>query len=230
AMITVTLPLAKQSELCASEPPALAMAAVGADDETRGDGGVIMPAGLTIEGVRVLVVDDQEDARAMLADFLEQCGAVVTTASSGAEALTALSNPRGGGRPDVLLCDIVMPEGDGYAALRRVRALEETLGVAASERIPAVALTALTGNGERLRTLSAGFRFHVAKPVDPVELTLVIANVAGTLRREAKLHLHSHPRKRRGFFFFPRGPPAAGFQPVPQRFSFPVAPRRGYPP
>jgi CheY-like chemotaxis protein len=163
------------------------MPAVGADGETRTNGGIIMPAGLTIAGVRVLVVDDQEEARAMLADFLGRCGAVVTTASSGAEALRALSKSWGGGRPDVLLCDIVMPEEDGYAALRRVRALEETLGVAALERIPAVALTALTGNQERLRTLSAGFRFHVAKPVDPVELTLVIANVAGTLRRKAKL-------------------------------------------
>jgi PAS domain S-box-containing protein len=187
ATFTVTLPLAEQSELRVSEPPALDMPAVGADVETRAKGGVIMPAGLTIAGVRVLVVDDQEEARAMLADFLRQCGAVVTMASSGAEALTALSNPWDGAHPDVLLCDIVMPEEDGYAALRRVRALEEALGVAASERIPAVALTALTGNGERLRTLSAGFRFHVAKPVDPVELTLVIANVAGTLRQEAKL-------------------------------------------
>jgi CheY-like chemotaxis protein len=186
ATFTVTLPLAEQSELCVSEPPALAMPAVGADVETRTDAGIDMPAGPTIAGVRVLVLDDQDEARAMLADFLRQRGAVVTTASSGAEALTALSNPLGCAHPDVLLCDIVMPEEDGYAALRRVRALEEALGVAASERIPAVALTSLTGNEVRLRTLSAGFRFHVAKPVDPVELTLVIANVSGTLRREAK--------------------------------------------
>src|SRR5262245_54920390 len=186
ATFTVTLPLAEQSELRVSEPPALARLAVGANVETRADGGIIMPAGLTISGVRVLVVDDQEEARAMLADFLGRCGAVVTTASSGAEALTALSNLWGGRRPDVLLCDIAMPEEDGYAALRRVRALEEALGVAASERIPAVALTAHTGNEARSRSLSAGFRFHVAKPVDPVELTLVIANVTGTFRREAK--------------------------------------------
>jgi CheY-like chemotaxis protein len=187
ATFTLTLPLAEQSELRVSEPPALAMPAVGADDESRINAGITMPAGVTIAGVRVLVVDDQEEARAMLAHFLRQCGAVVTTASSGAQALTVLSNPQGGARPDVLLCDIMMPEEDGYAALRRVRALEEALGVAASERIPAVAVTSLTGNEVRLRTLSAGFRFHVAKPVDPVELTLVIANVTGTLRREAQL-------------------------------------------
>lgn len=185
ATLTVTLPLAEQSELRISEPPALAT--LGGDGETRTDGGVIMPTGLTIAGVRVLVVDDQEDARDMLAEFLGHCGAVVTTASSGAEALKVLSNPWGSAHPDVLLCDIAMPEEDGYAALRRVRALEEALGVAASERIPAVALTALTENEERLRALSAGFHFHVAKPVDPVELTLVIANVTGRLRHEGNL-------------------------------------------
>jgi PAS domain S-box-containing protein len=186
ATFTVTLPLAKHSGLRVSEPSALAMPAVVDDGETRTNGGIIIPAGLTIAGVRVLVVDDQEEARAMIADFLGRNGAVVTTASSGAEALNVLSNPWGDGHPDVLLCDIAMPGEDGYASLRRVRALEEALGVAASERIPAVALTALTGNEDRLRALSAGFYFHVAKPVDPVELTLVIANVTGTLRREEK--------------------------------------------
>jgi PAS domain S-box-containing protein len=185
ATFTLTLPLAEQSELRISEPPALAT--LGGNGETRTACGIKIPAGLKIAGVRVLVVDDQEDARDMLAEFLGQCGAVVTTASSGAEALQVLSNSWGSAHPDVLLCDIAMPEEDGYAALRRVRALEEALGVAASERIPAVALTALTGNEERLRALSAGFHFHVAKPVDPVELTLVIANITGTLRQEGDL-------------------------------------------
>jgi PAS domain S-box-containing protein len=185
ATFTVTLPLAEQSDLCVSEPPALTVPVIVANGETRANDEIILPAGLTIAGVRVLVVDDHEDARALLADFLGRCGAVVTTVSSGAEAMRVLSNPRGGAHPDILLCDIAMPEEDGYAALRRVRALEEALGVAASERIPAVALTALTGNEERLRALSAGFHFHVAKPVDPVELTMVIANVMGSLRRKA---------------------------------------------
>jgi len=187
ATFTLTLPLAKQSELRVSEPPALAMAAVVVNSETRTSSGIIMPGGLTIAGVRALVVDDQEDARDMLAEFLEQCGAIVTTVSSGTEALTFLADPPDGARPDVLLCDITMPEKDGYTTLRLVRALEETLGVAASERIPAVALTALTGNEARLRSLSEGFHFHITKPVDPVELTLMIANVTGRLWQEAKL-------------------------------------------
>jgi PAS domain S-box-containing protein len=184
---TVTLPLAAESEVSAAEPPALA-AAVGANAGTRTNGETTAPAGLTIAGIRVLVVDDQEEARAMLAEFLGRCGAVVTTASSGAEALTIISDPPGGARPDVLLCDIAMPDEDGYMSLRRMRALEEARGVAASQRIPAIALTALAGAKERLRALSAGFRFHIAKPVDPFELMCVIANTVRTWRQEEALY------------------------------------------
>jgi PAS domain S-box-containing protein len=186
ATFTFTMPLAARIEVSAEEPPALAVlpppaALIGA--KTRANGHISLPAGLTIAGMRVLVVDDQEEAREMLAEFLNMCGATVMIASSGAEALTFLSNPPGGASPDILLCDIAMPEEDGYAALRRVRALEEARGVAAFQRIPAIALTALTGAKERLRALSAGFTLHVAKPVDPVELMLMIANIAG-MRQE----------------------------------------------
>jgi CheY-like chemotaxis protein len=86
--------------------------------------------------------------------------------------------------PGTPICDIAMPEEGGYAALRRMRALEEARGVAASQRIPAIALTALSGNEERLRALGAGFQMHVAKPVDPVESILVIDNIAGMWRQE----------------------------------------------
>jgi len=180
----VTLPLATQSELVAAEPQALALAA-GANGEAQTRGAISLPAGVTIAGLRVLVVDDQEDARALLADFLGLYGAEVMTASSGAEAMAILSNPPGDARPDILICDLAMPMEDGYTALRRMRALEEARGVAASQRIPAIALTALTGKEERLRALSSGFRAHVAKPADPVELILVIDNIAGIWRRKA---------------------------------------------
>jgi PAS domain S-box-containing protein len=186
ATFTFTIPLAAQNEAPAAEPPALAAPAGLANGKARTDGGVILPAGLTIMGLRVLVVDDQEEARATLSDFLNGCGAVVMTAASGEEAMTFLFNPPDGAPPDVLLCDIAMPEEDGYAALRRVRALEDSHGVAPLNRIPAIALTALTGAKERLRALSAGFNLHVAKPVDPIELMLVIANMAG-IRQEGKL-------------------------------------------
>jgi PAS domain S-box-containing protein len=189
ATFTFTMPLAAQIEVSVEEPPALTTLLTPADlinIKGQPNGDISLPAGLTIAGVRVLVVDDQEAAREMLSEFLNLCGAVVMAASSGAEALTYLSNPPGGAPPDILLCDIAMPQEDGYAALRRVRALEEARGVAALNRIPAIALTALTGAKERLRALSAGFNLHVAKPVDPVELMLVIANIAG-MRQEGRL-------------------------------------------
>jgi CheY-like chemotaxis protein len=164
------------------EPQALALAPE-TDGEAHAQGAILLPSEVAIAGLRVLVVDDQEDARALLAEFLGRHGAVVMTASSGAEALAILSDPPGGMRPDILLCDIAMPEEDGYAALSRVRALEAARGVAASQRIPAVALTALTGKEERLRAISSGFQTHVAKPADPAELILVIENIAWRRRK-----------------------------------------------
>ncbi len=183
---TVTLPLAAPSELGAVEPKALALA-VGANGEAQIRGGIPLPDGVTIAGLRVLMVDDQEEARVMVADFLSRYGAVVTTASSGAEALSVLSNMTDDARPDVLVCDIAMPMEDGYTALRRLRALEDARGVAASQHIPAIALTALAGKEERLRVLSAGFQCHIAKPVDPVDLIVRIANIAGLWRRKRNI-------------------------------------------
>jgi ATP-binding cassette subfamily B protein len=152
------------------------------------NGDLILPAGLTIAGLRVLVVDDQEDARVTLSDFLNRCGAVAMVAASGREAMSLLLNPPDGAPPDLLLFDLAMPEEDGYTALRRVRAFEESRGVAALNRIPAIALTGLTGAKERLRALSAGFNLHIAKPADPVELMLVIANMAGIRQEGTPAH------------------------------------------
>src|SRR4029453_6413076 len=108
----LTLPLATQSELVAVEPQALALAPE-TDGEAHAQGAILSPSEVAIAGLRVLVVDDQEDARALLAEFLGRQGAVVMTASSGAEALAILSDPPGGMQPDILLCDIAMPEEDG---------------------------------------------------------------------------------------------------------------------
>ena len=91
-----------------------------------------------------------------------------------------LSDPPGGKRPDALILDIAMPDEDGYAALKRVRALEAEQG-ATADRIPAIALTAFGRSEDRLRALQAGFHMHVAKPVDPAELAVVIASL--TTRR-----------------------------------------------
>jgi CheY-like chemotaxis protein len=121
-------------------------------------------------------VDDDADIRALLIYTLEVCGAEVMAAASADEAisvLTASSTPM-----DILISDIGMPDEDGYALLRRVRALEPENG----GRIPAIALTAYARTQDRRAALLAGFQSHVAKPVEPAELIAVIANLAGRIR------------------------------------------------
>jgi CheY-like chemotaxis protein len=126
-----------------------------------------------LDGVRVLLVEDQEEARQLLADTLKECGAVVTAAASGPAARLCLAEASF----DVLVCDIAMPEEDGYEVLRRLRAQEEERGLAISQRLPAIALTALARAEDRLRALTAGFQMHVAKPVEMAELITVIASL-----------------------------------------------------
>ncbi|HVF45213.1 MAG TPA: PAS domain-containing protein [Pyrinomonadaceae bacterium] len=125
----------------------------------------------SLEGLKVLVVDDDADARELLAEILNQCGAHVRTAASASKALEVL----GLWLPDVLLSDIGMPEGDGYAFIERVRALPVERGGA----IPAAALTAYAGAEDRARVLSSGYQAHVAKPVEPASLSALVAELAG---------------------------------------------------
>ncbi|HWM94649.1 MAG TPA: ATP-binding protein [Thermoanaerobaculia bacterium] len=122
-----------------------------------------------LHGLKVLAVDDEADARQLLAAVLQQCGAEVRTCSSAAEALAALEEYR----PDILVSDIGMPEEDGYALIRKVRSLEAESG----GRIPAVALTAYARLEDRLQAFSAGYNMHVPKPVEPAELAVVIASL-----------------------------------------------------
>jgi CheY-like chemotaxis protein/anti-sigma regulatory factor (Ser/Thr protein kinase) len=185
---TVMLPLAINSGMAAVDGPALASTACAASG-ARAEGSIPLPDGVTIEGVRVLAVDDQEEARVTLSNFLGKCGAVVTTASSAAEALAFLSDHLGGERPDVLVCDIAMPGEDGYSALRRVRALEHERGVAPQQQIPAIALTATARSEDRMQALNAGFKMHISKPVEPAELVIVIASIVGQREQGATLSL-----------------------------------------
>ena len=122
-----------------------------------------------LDGLRVLVVDDEADTREMLRVGLTRCGAEVTTASSAPEALEALAR----GAPEVLISDIGMPGEDGYELIRRVRALPPEGG----GRVPAVALTAYARAEDRLRALRAGYQMHLSKPVELAELTSVIASL-----------------------------------------------------
>jgi CheY-like chemotaxis protein len=120
-------------------------------------------------------VDDEADARELVTVLLKQFGARVTATASVAEALAALRQGESGQRPDVIISDIGMPDEDGYMLIRRVRQLPPEEG----GRIPAVALTAFERASDRVRALSAGFQFHVPKPVEPEELAMVIANLTG---------------------------------------------------
>jgi PAS domain S-box-containing protein len=119
----------------------------------------------------VLVVEDDADARELLAQVLGRCGARVTAASSAADGFAAFQQSR----PDVLISDIEMPEEDGYMFIRRVRALAPEAG----RDVPAAAVTAYASPADRLRVLGAGYNMHVAKPVQPAELALVVARLAG---------------------------------------------------
>ncbi|HEX4961046.1 MAG TPA: ATP-binding protein [Thermoanaerobaculia bacterium] len=125
---------------------------------------------LNLKGIRVLVVDDEPDARETLQQILEHCGAEALTVGSAAEALRALET----WRPDVLVSDIGMPGEDGYGLIRRVRALPPERG----GRTPAAALTAFARGEDRRRALHAGFQMHVAKPVEVNELAAVVASLA----------------------------------------------------
>ncbi len=127
-----------------------------------------------LDGVRVLVVDDQEGTRARVAGLLSECGAAAMTAASGQEAVSLLRDHQF----DVLVCDIAMPGEDGYQVLRRIRDLEAQQGTPPAGRLAAIALTAMSRSEDRLRALRAGFQTYLAKPVEPAELIVVLASLA----------------------------------------------------
>lgn len=124
-----------------------------------------------LDGIRVLVVDDERDARRLMKRFLEIRGAAVRTAGSAEEAMSAIAVEI----PDVILSDIGMPVHDGYEFMRSVRALPAGEGA----EIPAAAVTAFARSEDRTRALSSGFQMHLSKPVDPVELLAAVMSLAG---------------------------------------------------
>ena len=125
--------------------------------------------GLSLRGVKVLVVDDERDARELVRRVLTDAGARVFTASSIDEALDAV----GRHQPDVMVSDIGLPGQDGYELIRRVRML------GGDRRVQAVALTAFARLEDRTQAMLAGFQMHLAKPVDPRELIVTVASLAG---------------------------------------------------
>ncbi|MEP0750825.1 ATP-binding protein [Trichocoleus sp. Lan] len=123
-----------------------------------------------LDGLQILVVDDEADARELLKSILEQYGAEAIAAASAEEAIATIQQSK----PDLLISDIGMPNEDGYSLIRRVRALEAEKG-----QIPSVALTAYVRVDDQKAALSAGFQSHVAKPIDPTELIAVVASLVG---------------------------------------------------
>jgi signal transduction histidine kinase/CheY-like chemotaxis protein len=124
-----------------------------------------------LAGLKILVVDDEPDARDLIKRVLTDCAATVFTAGSAAEALRLFDAEL----PQVLVSDIGMPDVDGYELLRRIRLREQGRGT----RIPAIALTAFARSEDRTRALRAGFLVHVAKPVEPSELVATVASITG---------------------------------------------------
>jgi PAS domain S-box-containing protein len=130
----------------------------------------------SLSGVRVLLVDDQKEAREAVATLLGQAGASVRTAESGREAMAVLQSARQDDFPDVLICDIAMPEEDGYTTLKRIRAWQRSQP--GEPALPAVALTAFAEREDRVRSVAAGFQMHLSKPVAPLELALAVESIA----------------------------------------------------
>jgi CheY-like chemotaxis protein len=127
-----------------------------------------------LHGRKVLVVEDHDDARELVASVLGAAGAEVISVTSTREALDCL----GGMTPDLLLADLGLPGEDGYTLLRRIRAMKTS----ETDALPAVAITAYARASDRERALAAGFLRYVVKPVDPAELVTLLASVLETRR------------------------------------------------
>jgi two-component system CheB/CheR fusion protein len=164
ATFWVTLPLVAASREAASPSAIKAEKPKPASRPSSGNG-----ADAQLRGMRVLIVDDDLAIRETTREILDMLGASVVTTPSAAEALHAIEEKRF----DVILCDIAMPEEDGYAFIRRLRQRDAEHGGAT----PAIAFTALAGDQNGARSLAAGFQLHLSKPIDIARLTESVIKV-----------------------------------------------------
>ncbi len=141
-----------------------------ADQQTPDEQEQTSGARRSLDGLKILAVDDEPDAREMLQAVLSRYGAIVQTAPNAREALETFAEFR----PDILLSDIGMPEADGYTLIKKIRALPAQNG----GQTPAVALTAYARREDRQRALDAGFQNHLAKPIAPAKLVAALREVA----------------------------------------------------
>jgi ATP-binding cassette subfamily B protein len=137
----------------------------------------------------IMLVDDQEDARELLGDILVGHGARVQSFASGAETVRWFEKTDHANWPDLLICDIGLPDEDGYSVVSRIRAIEARDGAPLDKRMPAIALTGYARPEDRTRALLAGFQLHLAKPVDPRELLASVAALVGHVA--ARRHEHT---------------------------------------
>jgi PAS domain S-box-containing protein len=143
----------------------------GSEQQTQSDEIITLEGLPSLQGLKVLVVDDEADTRELIGEVLKECGSEVITSRSVAEALVALEQHK----PDILISDLGMPDEDGYSLISKIRALPSERG----GQIPAAALTAYARAEDRMRVLRSGFQFHLPKPVDSAELVTVVASLAG---------------------------------------------------
>jgi CheY-like chemotaxis protein len=129
---------------------------------------------IKLDDLRVLVIDDEPDARELIRRVLSQCNAHVITATSAEEGLKILQAQR----PNLIVSDIGMPEKDGYQFIREVRSLSASDG----GRTPAIALTAFARSEDRTRAMRAGYQVHISKPIEPQELIATVESLAVQLR------------------------------------------------
>jgi signal transduction histidine kinase/CheY-like chemotaxis protein len=127
----------------------------------------------SLDRVRVLLIDDDRDARELSLAVLEQCGARVKAVSSSAEAIASLLDTPRALMPHVIVSDLGMPAQDGYQLIRQIRAIDSELG-----RIPAVAVTGYATADDVQRALTAGFQLHISKPMDPAAFVAAVADLA----------------------------------------------------
>ncbi len=142
---------------------------------TSGQFAVVRAPDVSLAGIRVLIIDDEQDARDLVASVLEFAGAEVLLAASALEGVHVVKNRR----PDVIVSDIGMPDRDGYQFIRDVRALESGFG----GRTPAIALTAFARSEDRTRAMLAGYQVHMSKPIEARELVATIQSIAGNSDR-----------------------------------------------
>jgi PAS domain S-box-containing protein len=143
----------------------------GSVHPTQGDEIISFEGLPSLQGLKILVVDDEADTRELIREVLKECGSEVITSRSAEEALAALEEHK----PDILISDLGMPDEDGYSLISKIRALPDERG----GQIPAAALTAYARAEDRMRVLRSGFQFHLPKPIDSAELVTVVASLAG---------------------------------------------------